>query len=96
MPSIAATPTYRADPPGSLRMVALEDGLVLLFHRPSATTHVVASPVPELLAALDEGPADATTLLGRLAARHDLDDPDAAALAERLEELAAAGLVARL
>ena len=76
-------------------MVALDDGLVLLFHRPSATTHVVASPVPELLAALDEGPAEVDTLLARLAAAHDLGDADPATLIERLDELAAAGLISR-
>jgi PqqD family protein of HPr-rel-A system len=91
-----ATPVYRADPPGSRRMIALDDGLVLLFHRPSATTHVVSSPVPELLAALDDGPATVLELLDRLAAQHDLGAAEPAALAERLDELAAAGLVARL
>ena len=89
-----ASPVYRADPPAARRAVALDDGLVLIFHRPSATTHIVASPVPELLAALDEGPADAAALLGRLKARHDVADADVDALAARLEELAAAGLVA--
>ena len=92
----SATPVYRADPPALRRMIALDDGLILLFHRPSATTHVVAPPVPELLAALDEGPATLTELLARLAARHELGDAGESALAERLEELAAAGLVARL
>ncbi len=90
-------PVYRADPPGCYRAEPL-DGLVLVHHRPSATTHVLAPPAPELIAALADGPADAATLLDRLAAAADL--PDAApALVEvvgaRLEELAAAGLVAR-
>jgi PqqD family protein of HPr-rel-A system len=88
-------PRYRADPPGSRRTVALDDGLVLIFHRPSATTHIVASPVPELLAALAEGPADAATLLARLAATHDLPDAAGDALVARLDELIASGLVAR-
>lgn len=95
---IASDPAtvYRTDPPASRRAVALDDGLVLIFHRPSATTHIVASPVPELLAALAEGPADASALLARLAATHDIADSDSGALAARLDELAEAGLVARV
>ena len=86
---------YRADPPSARRMVALDDGLVLLFHRPSATTHVVSTPAPELLAALAEGPADVATLLARLAATHDLGDGASEGLIGHLEALEAAGLVTR-
>ena len=91
-----ASDIYRADPPSARRMVALDDGLVLIFHRPSAMTHVVSSPVPELLAALGEGPTDLTGLLERLAATHDLDEGSVDGLAAHLVSLEAAGLVARV
>lgn len=89
-------PIWRADPPEALKFVAL-DALNLLFHRPSGQTHIVDSPVPEILAALAEGPADLAGLLVRLARDHDLGEGNAAAaaLGIRLAELEAAGLVRR-
>ncbi|MCW4463635.1 HPr-rel-A system PqqD family peptide chaperone [Sphingomonas sp. BT-65] len=83
---------YRAAAAATLRIVPL-DALTLVYHRASGITHVVDSPVPELLEALG---GDALTLdetLAALAAAHDLIDPDAGALAARLDELVAAGLV---
>lgn len=87
---------YRADPP-ALRVTAAADAMTLIYHRPSGITHVVASPVPEILDALDEGPADARSILARLAVAHDLfgEEEAGAAIAARLDEMAAAGLVAR-
>nr|WP_302054039.1 HPr-rel-A system PqqD family peptide chaperone [Sphingomonas tagetis] len=67
----------------------------MIYHRSSGITHVVDSPVPELLAVLG---SDALTLdetLAALAEAHDLIDPDAGALAARLDELVEAGLVER-
>ena len=46
-----AGPLHHADPPAAVQRVEL-DGLVLLYHRPSGTTHFLASPAPELLDAL--------------------------------------------
>lgn len=89
-----ARPVYRADPPVLYRSVML-DGLTILHHRRSASTHVLAPPAPELIAALEQGPADAATLLARLAAAHDLPDATPALIEARLDELAEAGLVAR-
>jgi PqqD family protein of HPr-rel-A system len=86
---------YRTDPPAARRVVALDDGLVLVFHRPSASTHVVASPVPEILAALAEGPATIDALMDRLSASFDLADAAPEALISHLDSLEAAGLVAR-
>jgi PqqD family protein of HPr-rel-A system len=87
---------YRADPPEARSLVAL-DALDLIYHRPSGMTHVVAEPVPQMLDALDDGPADAATLVARLAARHDFDVEGAVdAIAARLEELEAIGLVQRV
>ena len=85
---------YRAAPPATLRIVPL-DALTLIYHRSSGITHIVDSPVPEILAVLDEAPATLDVLLARLAERFELADADRAALAARLGELVAAGLVAR-
>ncbi|WP_066480797.1 MULTISPECIES: HPr-rel-A system PqqD family peptide chaperone [unclassified Sphingomonas] len=89
-----APPVYRAAPAGHLRIVAM-DVLTAIYHRPSGQTHLVASPVPEMLAAMGDAAIDAATLLERLVADFDLADPDATALSARLDELAQAGLVAR-
>lgn len=85
---------YRAADPDALRIVPL-DALTLLYHRASGITHIVDAPVPEILAILGEGPRDVAGLLAVLAERFDLADPDPAALAVRLDELVAAGLVER-
>ena len=84
--------TYRADPPDGLRIGPL-DSLTAIYHRASGQTHVVAEPVPEILAALSEGTADVQALIMRLG----LDDCDEtrALLYERLNELVATGLVAQ-
>jgi PqqD family protein of HPr-rel-A system len=90
-----AGPRYSADPPSAVRQVVLE-GLTALFHRPSGTTHILAPPAPQILAALAEGPADAAGIAARLTATFDLAADDApAAIAARLAELEAAGLVRR-
>lgn len=91
MPSV-----YSADPPAA-RLSESLDGMALIFHRPSGTTHLLAAPAPEILDALAEGPADAAGVARRLEARFALEGEDAAAeiVAARLEELEAAGLVAR-
>ncbi|OAN57358.1 HPr-rel-A system PqqD family peptide chaperone [Sphingomonas sp. TDK1] len=85
---------YRAADPTTLRIVPL-DALTLLYHRASGITHIVDAPVPEILEILGEGPRDVRGLLAVLAERFDLADPDPAALAVRLDELVAAGLVER-
>lgn len=89
---------YRAERPDQLRLVAL-DPLTAIHHRRSGATHLVAEPVPQILAALQEGEADLSVLAARLAERFDLDPHDGetqGALAARLEELAALGLVRRV
>ena len=86
---------YIADPEDAIRMVAL-DGLSLLFHAQSGTTHFLAPPAPEILDALREGPADAAGLIRRLRARFELAEGEAeSAIRARLDELEAAGLVRR-
>ncbi|MFZ5746884.1 MAG: HPr-rel-A system PqqD family peptide chaperone [Pseudomonadota bacterium] len=86
---------YRAAPRTTLRIVPL-DALTLLYHRTSGITHVVDTPVPELIEALGEDALTIDALLERLGVAYDLADADAAMLAVRLDELAAAGLVERL
>ncbi|WP_448661668.1 HPr-rel-A system PqqD family peptide chaperone [Sphingomonas sp. CJ20] len=88
-------PLYRAAAPAVLRIVPL-DALTLVYHRSSGITHIVDTPVPELLAALGEGPLSLADLLARLEADFDVVDADPMALAVRLDELVAAGLVERL
>jgi PqqD family protein of HPr-rel-A system len=90
-----AASLYAADPPESLRTVELE-GLTLLYHRRSGLTHILAPPAPQILAALAAGPADATEIVARIGEDFELDSEDpAAAIAARLAELEAAGLVWR-
>jgi len=85
---------YIADDADAVRSVAL-DGLVALFHLPSGMTHIVAPPAPQILEALQQGPADARTLLARIAAIYELEEGSAEAIAARLDELETAGLVRR-
>ncbi len=87
---------YRAAPPGSLRAVPLGE-LTAIFDRRSMQTHLVVSPMPEILDAMGADACNAATLGARLAASFDFDSTDDAQpiLAERLAELAAMGLVER-
>ncbi len=87
-------PVYAADPPAGRLAVPL-DALVAVYHRRSGTTHLLASPSPELLDALADGPADAATLRARLAARYDLEGDGSAMIDARMEELMLAGLAWR-
>ena len=90
-----AASLYAADPPETLRAVALE-GLTLLFHRRSGLTHILAPPAPQILAALAAGPTDAAGRVERIGAAFEIEAEDeAAAIAARLAELEAAGLVWR-
>ncbi|HEX9966054.1 MAG TPA: HPr-rel-A system PqqD family peptide chaperone [Allosphingosinicella sp.] len=90
-----AASLYAADPPETVRTVEVE-GLTLLYHRPSGLTHFLAPPAPQILAALAVGPASAADIAARIAEEFDLDSEDpGAAIAARLAELEAAGLVWR-
>ena len=86
-----AGPRYIADPPAAARSVAL-NGLTALFHRPSGQTHILASPAPEILAALADAAADADELIERFGIEAE---GAAEAMTARLAELEAAGLVRR-
>ena len=89
-----AGPSYIADQEFQLKKVEL-DGLTALFHVPSGMTHIVAPPAPQILEALAGSPADLTELALRLSRNFDVDGAEDA-LAARLDELEAAGLVSRL
>lgn len=84
---------FAAPPPDCLIAVPLEE-VTALFHRPSAMTHVVAEPVPEILAALHPEPLSIPTLLAALGLAESEDA--LASLEARLTELEASGLVSRI
>jgi PqqD family protein of HPr-rel-A system len=90
-----AGPRYIADAESELRSIPLE-ALTALYHRPSGMTHILAPPAPQILAALAGKAGDPEEVLARIADEFELeaDDP-AAAIAARLGELEAAGLVRR-
>jgi PqqD family protein of HPr-rel-A system len=91
-----AVSLYAADPPETLRTVELE-GLTLLYHRPSGLTHFLAPPAPQILAALADGPASAEAIAAKIGEKFEIESEDpASAIAARLAELEAAGLVWRM
>lgn len=91
-----AAPRFVADAPADRPEIRL-DGFAILYHRPSGMTHVVASPVPEILAAIAGDAADVGDIVKRLSTTHELSGKDALEeiVLARLEELEAAGLVRR-
>lgn len=86
--------TYRAAPADALRVEPLGE-LTAIFDRRSMQTHLVVSPLPEILDAMGADACNAAGLATRLAAAFDLDAAEDVqpVLAERLSELAAMGLV---
>jgi PqqD family protein of HPr-rel-A system len=91
------TQRYRREDADATVACALED-MALLYHRPSGQTHMVISPVPELLDQMGDGAAlTPQELHDRMAQLYDLG-PREEALAQveaHLAELAALGLVRR-
>jgi len=88
-----AEPLFRMARAEALRIVHL-DSFVAVFHRSSGLTHLLAAPAPEIMATLGEAGLTRVALAEKLVADFDLEDLDDAALAERLDELVACGLVA--
>jgi PqqD family protein of HPr-rel-A system len=88
---------YKAEP-ADQRLVEPLDAMTLIYQRRSGITHMVAEPVPEILAAMGEDVIDAAALVARLAELFDLGDAEDAenVIAARLEELAELGLVERV
>lgn len=92
---VASDPLFIADP-ADARLIAAMDGLVALYHRPSGMTHILAPPAPQILEALEEGPARAADILRWIAARYAVEDEEGeGAILARLAELETAGLVRR-
>jgi PqqD family protein of HPr-rel-A system len=87
---------YRADSPDGLNIAVL-DTLSAIFHRRSGLTHIVDDAAPVLLGLLWREALSLDDLISALLASHDLDaDGDVRlALAGRLAELEAIGLVWR-
>lgn len=93
---MTASPLYRAEPPEALLVQPLDE-LTLFYHRPSGQTHMVMSPVPEILEALREGAANAATLHARLSRNFDLGSAEEAMsiIAAHLDEMTRLGVVRR-
>ncbi|CCW19708.1 hypothetical protein EBBID32_40780 [Sphingobium indicum BiD32] len=92
---MTATKLYRRDGADAVTACALDD-IVLLFHPRSGQTHMVISPVPEILDQLADGaPASVRQVRDRLALTFDLGPPDdaLAEIAAHLDALVALGLV---
>lgn len=90
---------YVRDREGSILERSL-DGLTVLYHRPSGITHIVDSPLPEIVAALDDIPVTVCGLRDRLASSFDLGngyggngDDVVAELRHHLDMLVEQGLV---
>jgi PqqD family protein of HPr-rel-A system len=81
---------YRAPLPDGLAVVEL-DALVVVFHRASGITHLVAPPVPELLELM----AGRWLTLDEIEAAFETVDGDRAALEAMLGDLTVAGLMER-
>ena len=69
------------------------DDFTVIYHRASGITHLLNAPAPEVLGTLGEAGMTLAVLADSLAAEFDLPDLDLDALAARLDELGAAGLV---
>jgi PqqD family protein of HPr-rel-A system len=88
---------YRAAP-ADARLIEPLDAMTLIYQRRSGITHMVAEPVPEMLAAMAADTVSAGTLVARLSAQFDLGEAANAltVITARLEELADLGLVERV
>ena len=93
---VAPTTYYHAEPAGQLLVEPL-DAITLIYQRRSGITHMVAEPVPEILAAMGDEAVTAATLVAKLWDQFDLgtDENAEGVVAARLEELAELGLVQR-
>lgn len=77
-------------------MTCVLDDLVLLYHHRSGQTHMVISPVPEILERMADGaPVSARAMHDRLARDYDLGPVDdaMAEIGVHLDALVALGLV---
>ena len=88
---------YQAEP-ADQRLIEPLDMITLIYQRRSGITHMVAEPVPEILAIMGDAAMDAAAVLTLLSAQFDLGDAEdaTAVVSARLEELADLGLVDRV
>lgn len=90
------SPKFRAEPADRLLIEPL-DTMTLIYQRRSGITHIVAEPVPEILAVMGADALDAAQVAARLASQFEFDVADAEAIvAARLDESAALGLLERI
>lgn len=88
-------PTYRAESAEQLLVEPL-DTLTVIYQRRSGVTHIVAEPVPEILAAMGNEALTADQVAERLSALFEIESFGVGEIiAARLEELAELGLVER-
>jgi PqqD family protein of HPr-rel-A system len=78
-----------------LAATAEMEGLTILFHAASGQTHILAPPAPQILAVLAGVAGDEAEIRARMERQFELRSDDPGALAARLAELEAAGLVHR-
>ena len=83
---------FRAAAPDTVLVEQL-DVLTAVYHRASGMTHLLAEPAPEIMAVLAGGPLGLGAMLARLGEAYALGAGNERALASRLDELVAAGLV---
>lgn len=93
---MARTSLYHAEPHAAHRLVATAE-MTLLFHRPSGETHLLAEPMPDILALLGERADTVDGVTSRLCDRlgESEDEEARTVVAHRLDELEAVGLVWR-
>lgn len=95
MPDLNASTAYRRDAADAVTACILDD-LTLFYHHRSGQTHMVISPVPEIMERMADGVAvTAQVMHDRLAQEYDLGAQDAAVaeIAAHLDALVALGLV---
>ncbi len=96
------TPVYRhqvySAEPADTFIVQPLGSITLIFQRRSGITHIVADPIPQILAAMGDDLCDAATIAAQMAMQYNLGDPKIAhdIIAARLEELEKLGLVERI
>ncbi len=90
-------PTWVAAAPD--RLVSQQiDVLSAVFDRASGQTHLLAEPLPQILAVLNNAPGTSLDVANRLSISFDIEESDSLAqrISECLDELAALGLVVRV
>lgn len=89
------SPVYKAEPADQILVEPL-DAMTLIYQRRSGITHIVAEPVPEILAVMGDDWLSAADVAKCLADMFEINVSDATAIVSaRLEELAQLGLLER-